>query len=124
MTGLSSRISFRQGDLFEALEAGELFDAILSNPPYIPTGEIPGLAPEVLRDPLQSLDGGMDGLDLIRRLVENAAHHLKKGGFLLFEIGLDQSTPVQNLLKAAGYHEIVFMEDLQKIPRVARARRP
>src|SRR5262249_39607684 len=86
---VGDRIRFLEGDLFAPLDAGgERFDFILSNPPYVTTGELATLAPEVRdHDPRLALDGGPDGFAVIERLIAGAADRLADGGWLLFEIG-------------------------------------
>jgi len=121
--GLSHRVEFRCGNLFDRLANGEVFNLILSNPPYIPSGEIPKLQPEVQHDPPQSLDGGVDGLDFIRRLISEAGRFLNGGGRLVFEIGHDQAKQVQALLEAQGWSGIVFIRDLHGFSRVVHALR-
>lgn len=96
------RVTWRRGDYLTALEEGELFDGILTNPPYIPTGDIRGLAEEVRHEPMNALDGGADGLTFYRKLAEGAAEHLKDGGFLAAEFGIHQAADVVNLLKETG----------------------
>ncbi|MBI4027438.1 MAG: peptide chain release factor N(5)-glutamine methyltransferase [Verrucomicrobia bacterium] len=123
-TALQDRVEFRRGNWFEPLTAGETFDLIVSNPPYIPSGEIPALQPEVRHDPPQALDGGPDGLDAIRKLAAGAIAFLKTGGHLLLEMGAGQDVVVWELLEARGYSEIAVIADLQKIPRIAQARKP
>lgn len=99
---MDDRVTWRRGDYLTALEEGELFDGILTNPPYIPTGDIRGLAEEVRHEPMNALDGGADGLTFYRKLVEGAAEHLKDGGFLAAEFGIHQAADVVNLLKKTG----------------------
>ncbi len=99
---MEDRVTWREGDYLTALEAGELFDGILTNPPYIPTGDIAGLAEEVRHEPMTALDGGRDGLDFYRKLAGAAADHLKEGGFLAAEFGIHQADAVVNLLKETG----------------------
>lgn len=99
---MEDRVTWREGDYLTALEEGELFDGILTNPPYIPTGDIAGLAEEVRHEPMTALDGGMDGLDFYRKLAGAAADHLKEGGFLAAEFGIHQADAVVNLLKETG----------------------
>lgn len=99
---MDDRVTWRRGDYLTALEEGELFDGILTNPPYIPTGDIRGLAEEVRHEPMNALDGGADGLTFYRKLAEGAAEHLKDGGFLAAEFGIHQATDVVNLLKETG----------------------
>lgn len=99
---MEDRVTWREGDYLTALEEGELFDGILTNPPYIPTGDIVGLAEEVRHEPMTALDGGRDGLDFYRKLAGAAADHLKEGGFLAAEFGIHQADAVVNLLKETG----------------------
>lgn len=99
---MDDRVTWRRGDYLTALEEGELFDGILTNPPYIPTGDIRGLAEEVRHEPMNALDGGADGLTFYRKLAEGAAEHLKDGGFLAAEFGIHQADDVVNLLKETG----------------------
>jgi release factor glutamine methyltransferase len=85
--GILQRIQFCEGDLYAALQKPELFDAIVSNPPYIAASEIDGLQPEVsLHEPRTALDGGIDGLDIVRRILEGAGSHLHPGGRILMEL--------------------------------------
>ncbi len=99
---MDDRVTWRRGDYLTALKEGELFDGILTNPPYIPTGDIRGLAEEVRHEPMNALDGGADGLTFYRKLAEGAAEHLKDGGFLAAEFGIHQAADVVNLLKETG----------------------
>lgn len=99
---MDDRVTWRRGDYLTALEEGELFDGILTNPPYIPTGDIRALAEEVRHEPMNALDGGADGLTFYRKLAEGAAEHLKDGGFLAAEFGIHQAADVVNLLKETG----------------------
>lgn len=99
---MDDRVTWRRGDYLTALEKGELFDGILTNPPYIPTEDIRGLAEEVRHEPMNALDGGADGLTFYRKLAEGAAEHLKDGGFLAAEFGIHQAADVVNLLKKTG----------------------
>ena len=99
--GLASRARFLAADWFDGL--GARFDLIVSNPPYIPSGEIDGLAREVVcHDPRPALDGGADGLDAYRKIAASAAAFLKPGGHLVVEIGADQAEAVLGLFAAAG----------------------
>ncbi len=99
---MEDRVTWREGDYLTALGEGELFDGILTNPPYIPAGDIAGLAEEVRHEPMTALDGGRDGLDFYRKLAGAAADHLKEGGFLAAEFGIHQADAVVNLLKETG----------------------
>lgn len=105
--GLSERVQFFEGDLLAPL-SGETFDAIVSNPPYIPSAEIAGLPREVRAEPIIALDGGADGLDFYRRLVGESAVLLKDGGFLAVECGDTQAGTIAEMAADAfGRTEIV-----------------
>lgn len=114
---LTGRIRFTQTDLLPPDETK--FDLILANLPYIPTAEIATLSPEVRHDPATALDGGADGLDLIRRLIAEAPARLAPGGALLLEIGAGQADAVNALLSALKYRDISLRPDYQNIPRFA-----
>ncbi len=119
--GMADRIELRQGDLVEPLD-GE-YDLIVANPPYVPTGDLAGLAPEVRREPRLALDGGPDGLDVIRRLVPAARPLLVDGGTLAIEHGHDQGAAVRGLFEAAGYRDVVTTSDLAGNERVTSGKR-
>ena len=114
---LTDRIVFHQADLLPPDDAR--FDLIIANLPYIPAEEIASLSPEVRHDPASALDGGTDGLDLIRRLIETAPDRLAPGGALLLEIGLGQADAVNTLLSARKFRDISVRPDYQNIPRFA-----
>jgi release factor glutamine methyltransferase len=114
---LTDRIVFQQADLLPPGAAK--FDLIIANLPYIPAGEIAALSPEVRHDPRTALDGGPDGLDLIRRLIDTAPDRLAPGGALLLEIGLGQADAVSTLLSARKLRDISVRPDYQNIPRFA-----
>ncbi len=115
------RLVFKQGDLYDALNEGEMFDVIISNPPYIRTADIDTLMPEVKdHDPILALDGGEDGLIFYRRIIEGAKGHLVKGGDLLLEIGYDQAEDVMNIMKQNGFIEINCIKDFAGCDRVVR----
>lgn len=121
--GLASRAEFRQGDLMEGLDGQ--FDIIVSNPPYIPSGEITMLEPEVrLHDPVLALDGGADGLDFYRRLVATALARLAPGGLLAFEVGFGQAGAVTGLMADAGFRALRLARDLGGIERVVAGQAP
>ena len=114
---LTGRITFTQADL---LPPGDTkFDLIIANLPYIPADEIPSLSPEVRHDPVTALDGGPDGLDLIRRLIDTAPDRLAPGGALLLEIGAGQADAVNAHLSARKFRDISVRPDYQNIPRFA-----
>ncbi|MFZ9933765.1 MAG: peptide chain release factor N(5)-glutamine methyltransferase [Chthoniobacterales bacterium] len=115
--GLTGRVTFHQTDL---LPPGETkFDLIIANLPYIPADEIPSLSPEVRHDPVSALDGGTDGLDLIRRLIDTAPPRLAPGGALLLEIGTGQADAVNTCLSERKFRDISVSCDYQNIPRFA-----
>ena len=118
---LADRITFLHSDLLGAV-TGQTFDAILSNPPYIPTTDLPSLHPQVRdHEPHTALFAGPTGLDLYRRLIPQAFAALPPGAPILLEIGHNQAESIRNLL--AAWDEIQLLEDLQHIPRTALARR-
>ena len=122
--GVEHRITFLESDLLAALPpAAPPFDAILSNPPYVPTTDAPTLHPQV-RDfePAQALFAGPDGLDLYRRLIPQAHTHLRPGGLLALELGAGQRPALEHLLKA--WNAVQFLNDLQNLPRTVLARKP
>ena len=126
--GVSDRMRFLRGDLFEPLKAEGLegkLDALVSNPPYIPRGEIDNLQKEVaLYEPRLALDGGEDGLDFYRRIIADAPLFLKEGGLLALEVGYDQAQPVNQMLKEKGcFQKIEIKKDLSGIDRVVTALR-
>ena len=101
--GLDGRCAFVCGDWAAALGAGESFDVVVSNPPYIRHGDIASLMPEVARhEPPLALDGGADGLDAYRTLAAAVAGLLTPGGAMVFEIGTGQAPAVAGLAAAAG----------------------
>lgn len=124
--GVAERIEFHLGDLFDALPSGtELFDVVCSNPPYVEDtawAELPAVI-RLYEDP-GALLGGLDGLDVVRRLVEEARGHLRPGGLLAFEIGMGQYSNVHHMLEASGYEGVGFRRDLGGIERIAFARVP
>ncbi|MCR5667937.1 MAG: peptide chain release factor N(5)-glutamine methyltransferase, partial [Lachnospiraceae bacterium] len=92
---------------------------ITSNPPYIPTGVIPGLMPEVREhDPYIALDGKEDGLWFYERITEEAPKHLYRGGYLMYEIGVDQGEAVSAMLERAGFKDIRVEKDYSGNDRV------
>ena len=119
-------IDFYESDLFTNLPAewkGKL-DAIVSNPPYIPKKDIAELMTEVKDfEPMNALDGGEDGLDFYRAIVEQAKEWLVDGGWLFFEIGYDQGEDLRKLLQEFGYTAIEIRQDLAGLDRVALGRK-
>jgi release factor glutamine methyltransferase len=104
INGVSDRIKFTQSDaLAEGFLEGKKFDAIISNPPYIPADVIPTLAPEVLLEPHRALDGGADGLIFYRAITQKAKGALKDGGFVLYEVGIGQAEDVAHIGEENGF---------------------
>jgi len=139
--GVFDRIEFLESDLYDALKgplepfSGRLsvkqngsslsynhFDIIISNPPYIPTWEIATLAEHVKNEPMMALDGGEDGLVFYRKLIAGAPAFLKKGGYLIMEMGYGQSFHLKKMLKEAGFLDIEVKKDLSNIDRIIKAR--
>lgn len=120
--GVADRVLFAECDLASAL-APRSFDAILSNPPYIPSADINTLQPEVSKhEPRLALDGGSDGLEVYRKLVGQAAGALSAGGLLAVEVGLGQAVCVSELMSSAGLVAGPILRDLAGIERVVTAR--
>lgn len=116
--GVADRVRFVQSDLLRSVP-GE-FDVVVSNPPYVATGE--RLEPQVrLYEPQEALYAGPTGLEVYRRLIPEAKHAVVAGGWLLLEMGHGQRDAVSALL--TGWDAVTFVDDLQGIPRVAIARR-
>lgn len=118
---LRTKIKFLQGDMFKPHE-GKKYDMIVSNPPYIRTNMISILQEEVKKhEPLKALDGGRDGLNFYRTIVENADKYLKPGGFLMLEIGHDQGEDLRKMLKdSQKYTPAEVIRDLPGKDRVVK----
>jgi release factor glutamine methyltransferase len=116
---VAERVRFLSGDLLEPV-AGEQFDLVVSNPPYVPDADRASLSVEVREfEPGQALFAGKDGLDVYRRLIPAAYAVLAPGGYIALEIGCGQSEGVRALLAGGGFEANHFLPDLQGIPRVA-----
>ncbi|MCL2720425.1 MAG: peptide chain release factor N(5)-glutamine methyltransferase [Treponema sp.] len=125
-----NKIHFYQGNLFNALlnttlhtprngeNSSHKFSLIVSNPPYIPSGDIQTLSAEVQNEPHLALDGGEDGLEIIRRIIDEAPENLQKGGFLLLEASPDQMESIAILLEKNGFNDIKLYNDLSGSQRV------
>lgn len=112
-----TEINFIKSDLFEDIKEKD-FDIIVSNPPYIKTEIIKTLSKQVRQEPILALDGGNDGLNIYRRIIENAYKYIKNNGYLCLEIGYNQKEEVTNLLKQSkNYIEIYTVKDLSKNDR-------
>ena len=131
--GTAGRTEFVKSDLFSAeyfgkkadeeIKAG--YDMLISNPPYIPSGEIEGLMEEVrLHDPRMALDGMEDGLYFYREITRQAMDHIRPGGWLLYEIGCEQGKDVKELLEKAGFIKTETRQDLCGLDRVVLGQRP
>ena len=113
----NKRPTWLKSDLFAQVEGK--FDIIVSNPPYIPTGVIKTLMPEVkLHEPMNALDGMEDGLYFYRKIVEESLSYLNPEGKLYFEIGCEQATAVSELMKEAGFGEVRVVKDYAGLDRV------
>lgn len=121
--GLAGRIQFHEGDGFASLPAGLRFHLVASNPPYIPSGEIEGLEPEVREhDPQLALDGGVDGLDFYRRLAAEAGPRLWPGGKLMAEFGDGQAEAVGKIFSHRGWVVEAVERDYSRRERFLIAR--
>ena len=118
--GLADRVAFAEGDLFEPL-AGERFDLVISNPPYIGRGEADSLAPELRHEPESALYAGADGLEVLRRLVAETSDHLEAGGVLALEIDPRQAPALLQLCTDAGLRDVRVHRDLAGRERAVSA---
>jgi release factor glutamine methyltransferase len=120
--GVSDRLELRESNIFSALASDECFDLIVSNPPYVPVGDIETLQAEV-RDyePHIALTDGGTGLSIIEQIARESPDHLKPGGRLLLEIGFDQGATVESMLRGLSWKEVELFPDLQGIPRMVKA---
>jgi release factor glutamine methyltransferase len=117
--GVSNRIQFCPSDRFSAVPPGLRVSLIASNPPYIPTGEIAALSPEVRdHDPREALDGGPDGLTFYRHLAEEAGPFLESGGKLMMEFGDGQADKIHSILAAQGWVIQEVKPDYTGRPRI------
>lgn len=113
-------IKFFKSDLLDLIE--EKFDIIISNPPYIKSDEINNLDNNVKNnDPIIALDGGVDGLDFYRKIIRNAPNRLNIGGYIVFEVGINQISSVIELLKV-NFMDIKVSKDLEGIERIVMAK--
>lgn len=118
--GVNEKIQFVKADLFEGLKG--TFDAIISNPPYIPSAELVDLQDEVrFFDPSRALDGGIDGLDFYRSILAKAPKYLRDGGQIFLELGIDQGEDVRQIAEGVGFKNIKLINDLNNIERVFSA---
>jgi release factor glutamine methyltransferase len=118
---LGAVVEFATGDLWSAVHAGDRFDVIASNPPYIPTKELAGLSREVRREPCIALDGGADGLAVLRSIVQGAAARLSPGGTLCLEMHESHVETLPALCRSAGFARVQARNDLAGLPRLVVA---
>lgn len=121
---LETRTEFILSDLFLNWPRERRFDLIVSNPPYLTAADLKALQPEVAYEPKMALDGGMDGLDFYRRIVQGAPDFLKPRGMLGFEVGAGQASAVCHELEIEGYEDIRVFRDHQNIERTILASAP
>lgn len=120
---LTERINLVCADLLTSFRIEQVFDVIVTNPPYVIAGDLPGLEPEV-RDwePELALSGGKTGMDVIERICHGAVQHLKSGGWLFMEIGADLEEPVEYTFRSSGrYEQVRIVKDWAGRPRVLQA---
>lgn len=119
-----TRIDFRQGDLFAAVREGETFHAIASNPPYVPQVDWETLDPGCKYEPRIALDGGPDGMEILRRIVDQTSSFLEPGGRLLLELDPPQAEVIAALLTDAGlWEDVRIIKDIEQRARVVSARK-
>jgi release factor glutamine methyltransferase len=118
--GLASRVELQLALGLSGVRGS--FDAVVSNPPYIPSEELAGLPDEVRHEPRLALDGGPDGLAVVRQLIEEAPERLTPGGSLVLEVGSGQARAVEKLLLARGASRIDIHRDLAGTERVVASR--
>ncbi len=119
-----TKVQFLQSDLYTAIPKETKFDFIVSNPPYIETAEIEDLMEEVrVYEPHNALDGGTDGLDFYRRILEQAQDFLKNDGWIFFEIGCTQRKDLLQLLEQTGFDSLESRQDLAGLDRVVMGRK-
>ncbi len=111
----SQRLCFIEGDLLAGIQ--EVFDLVVANLPYVGTGDISGLAPELRHDPVQALDGGVSGTEIIERLVRELPGKMSPGGMLALEVGEGQGEDLAGMMSAAGFNECDLVKDITGISR-------
>jgi len=124
--GLGAKIRFMVADWFEPFHAKSAqFDLIVSNPPYIRSGDMKRLQPEIhVFEPLSALDGATDGLRCLRHIIQYAGSYLKPGGVLLLEMGHDQKEPLKQIINTSGpYEDIKFYKDYSGHDRIVSLRK-
>lgn len=115
-------VKFLRTDLFSGIK-NKKFDLIISNPPYISTGELSGLAKEISFEPKQALAAGSDGLDFYCSIIKRSAVHLRNNGLLAFEVGAKQAKAVKAMLEEKNFSDIKIIRDYNNIQRVIIAKK-
>jgi len=122
--GLAGRVAFLHGELADTVDE-ETIDIIVSNPPYIKTSDYELLPPKIKNhEPRSALDGGEDGLDVIRAVIQDSSIALKNGGHLFMEIGFDQAGTVKTLLEEENFKAVEVRKDLSGHDRMVHAEKP
>lgn len=117
-------VTFLRGSLFEPTKEPLTFDLIISNPPYVKTSDIDELQREIKEwEPIEALDGGMDGLDFYRRIFSEAGNYMKKNGKIILELGFKQAQAVTEIAKNYGFKNITIIKDYAGIERILKADR-
>lgn len=109
---------FKKGDIFEEDVTMGQFTLIVSNPPYIPKSEFDSVSPETKFEPETALIANDDGMEFYKAIIKNYNNHLKDGGMLAFEVGINQHERVSSLLSSAGFKNITVTKDVAGIERV------
>ncbi len=128
LNDVETKVSFIKQDFFDLQLAAcslqpKSFDFVVSNPPYIPTAEIENLQPEIKYEPRLALDGGRDGLDFYRRIINQSPRYLKDSGLLAMEMGFNQKEAIKDIFRKSGNFEIIeIIKDYNGIDRVIAAR--
>ena len=113
--GINNRAIFRKSNLFEKIREGEVFDLIISNPPYIPFGT--ELSKEVQKEPSIALFADENGLSVYRKIIEKASNYLNEEGYLMFELGINESEAVKTMMEK-DFTDIIIEKDLADIDRI------
>lgn len=117
------KVEFIQSDLFKGLKKNKKYDIIISNPPYIKSGDIEKLDVEVKKfDPRLALDGGVDGLNFYREIIASSGKHLTKNGWLFFEVGQGQAQKVKEMMTEQQFYDVNIIKDYSKIERIVYGR--
>lgn len=115
LLGINNRAVFRKSNLFDKIREGEVFDLIISNPPYIPKNTI--LSPEVMHEPHCALFANDNGMEFYKKIIAEAPNYLTKGGYLLLELGINEAEDVKSMMEL-HFSNIIIRKDLANIARV------